>query len=325
MQSLDLDVLENALAWKRAGRRVWLVTVTQTFGASPRPPGSLLAMRDDGILVGSVSGGCIEDDLVARRDEYAGRQPRFAAYGITSEEARRFGLPCGGQLEVIIEAEVPPADLEALLERIAGGRIVARRVDLGSGAWSFADAQPTDECVRGEAEFTSVHGPRWRMLIIGASEIAIYLAQVAETLDFKVFVCDPREEYRTAWRVPGTQWIAGMPDDAVAAFRPDGHSVILTVSHDPKLDDMALLEALKGDAFYVGSVGSKQTSAERRARLADFDLTAGQIARLRGPVGLSIGSRTPPEIAVAILADLVATRNNIVLQKAEDGAQRRRA
>jgi xanthine dehydrogenase accessory factor len=325
MQSLDLDVLENALAWKRAGRRVWLVTVTQTFGASPRPPGSLLAMRDDGILVGSVSGGCIEDDLVSRRDEYAGRKPHFAAYGITSEEARRFGLPCGGQLEVIIEAEVPPADLEALLERIASGRIVERRVDLASGAWNFADAQPTDECVRGETAFTSVHGPRWRMLIIGASEIAIYLAQVAETLDFKVFVCDPREEYRTAWRVPNTHWVAGMPDDAVAAFKPDGHSVILTVSHDPKLDDMALLEALKGDAFYVGSVGSKQTSADRRARLAEFDLTAGQIARLRGPVGLSIGSRTPPEIAVAILADLVATRNNIVLQKAEDGAQRRRA
>ena len=178
MQSLDLDVLESALAWKRAGRRVWLVTVAQTFGASPRPPGSLLAIRDDGILVGSVSGGCIEDDLVARRDEYAGRKPHFAAYGITSEEARRFGLPCGGQLEVIIEPEVPPTDLEALLERISAGRIVARRVELESGAWSLADAQPTDECERGDAQFTSVHGPRWRMLIIGASEIAIYLAQV---------------------------------------------------------------------------------------------------------------------------------------------------
>src|SRR5512137_1858844 len=144
MQSLDLDVLESALAWKRAGRRTWLLTVAQTFGASPRPPGSLLAMRDDGILVGSVSGGCIEDDLVARREEFAGRVPHFVAYGVTSEEARRFGLPCGGQLEVIVEAEVPVADLEALLAHIGSGKVIGRRVDLATGAWSFAPAQPTD-------------------------------------------------------------------------------------------------------------------------------------------------------------------------------------
>jgi xanthine dehydrogenase accessory factor len=161
------------------------------------------------------------------------------------------------------------------------------------------------------------------MLVIGASEIAHYLAEVAATVDFQVFVCDPREEYRSAWRAKGATWIDGMPDDAVLAFRPDGHSVILTVSHDPKLDDMALLEALKGEAFYVGAVGSSRTSAERRKRLADFDLSPQEIARLRGPVGLSIGSRTPPEIALAILADLVASRNGIVLEKAD--AQRKRA
>ena len=142
MQSLDLDVLEHARDWRRAGRRVWLLTVAQTFGASPRPPGSLAAMRDDGILVGSVSGGCIEDDLVARREEYAGRRPAFAAYGVTAEEARRFGLPCGGELEVIIEPEVAVADIEALLARIGAGEIVARRVALESGAWTLARAAP---------------------------------------------------------------------------------------------------------------------------------------------------------------------------------------
>ncbi len=324
MQSLDLDVLENLLAWQRAGRRAWLVTVAQTFGASPRPPGSLLAMRDDGILVGSVSGGCIEEDLVARRGTFTGRVPRFISYGVTSDEARRFGLPCGGKLEVIVEAELPVADLQALLAHIAGGRIVGRQVDLATGAWRFAGAQPTDECERTAERFTSIHGPRWRMLIIGASEIAHYLAEIATTVDYRVFVCDPREEYRQAWRVPGATLVEGMPDDAVAAFRPDGHTVILTVSHDPKLDDMALLEALKSDAFYVGAVGSKQTSAERRKRLALFDLSAAQVARLRGPVGLPIGSRTPPEIAVAILADLIATRNGVMLAKADDGAGQRR-
>jgi xanthine dehydrogenase accessory factor len=323
MQSLDLDVLERALEWRRAGRRVWLLTVAQTFGASPRPPGSLAAIRDDGILVGSVSGGCIEDDLVRRRDEYRGRKPRFASYGVSADEARRFGLPCGGELEVIIEAEVTAPEFESLLAKIGEGRVVARRVDLASGDWSFDVASPTDECERTAERFTSVHGPRWRMLVIGASEIAHYLAEVAATVDYQVFVCDPREEYRGAWRAANAKWIDGMPDDAVLAFKPDGHSVILTVSHDPKLDDMALLEALKSDAFYVGAVGSSRTNAERRKRLAAFDLTAQQIARLRGPVGLSIGSRTPPEIAVAILADLIASRNGVMLEKAEDAGRKR--
>jgi xanthine dehydrogenase accessory factor len=325
MQSLDLDVLERARDWRREGRRVWLLTVAQTFGASPRPPGSLAAIRDDGILVGSVSGGCIEDDLVARREEYTGRKPAFAAYGVTAEEARRFGLPCGGELEVIIEAGVSAQEIEQLLARISQGSIVARHVDLASGDWTFSKAAAVDECERTTTRFTSVHGPRWRMLVIGGSEIAHYLAEVASTVDFQVFVCDPREEYKSAWRARGATWVDGMPDDAVLAFKPDGHTVILTVSHDPKLDDMALLEALKSDAFYVGSVGSSRTSAERRKRLADFDLTPAQIARLRGPVGLSIGSRTPPEIALAILADLVAARNGIVLEKVERDAARRRA
>jgi xanthine dehydrogenase accessory factor len=325
MQSLDLDVLERARDWRREGRRVWLLTVAQTFGASPRPPGSLAAIRDDGILVGSVSGGCIEDDLVARREEYRSREPDFARYGVTAEEARRFGLPCGGEVEVLVEAEAAIEDIEALLAQIAAGHVVARTVDLQTGAWTLAPARAADECERGERTITSVHGPRWRMLIIGGSEIAHYLAEVASTVDYQVFVCDPREEYRTAWRARGAQWIEGMPDDAVLAFRPDGHSVILTVSHDPKLDDMALLEALKTDAFYVGAVGSARTSAERRKRLADFDLTPQQVARLRGPVGLSIGSRTPPEIALAILADLIASRNGIVLEKVDADAQRKRA
>ena len=325
MQSLDLDVLERARDWKRDGHRVWLLTVAQTFGASPRPPGSLAVIRDDGILVGSVSGGCIEDDLVARRDEYSGRAPRFVGYGVTAEEARRFGLPCGGEVELMVEAEATIPQLESLLAAIGAGRIVARRVDLASGEWSIEAAQPGDECVRDEGHFTSVHGPRWRMLIIGGSEIAHYLAEIATTVDYQVFVCDPREEYRTAWRAHGAHWVDGMPDEAVIAFRPDGHSVVLTVSHDPKLDDMALLEALKSDAFYVGAVGSARTSAERRKRLADFDLTPQQVARLRGPVGLTIGSRTPPEIALAILADLIASRNGIVLEVASAGIARKRA
>ncbi|MBL8517765.1 MAG: XdhC family protein [Betaproteobacteria bacterium] len=318
MQSIDLEVLQTARDWQQAGHRIWLVTVAQTFGASPRPPGSLLVIRDDGVLVGSVSGGCIEDDLVLRRGEYSQRQPVMVSYGVTSEEARRFGLPCGGTLDVLIEAAVPATDIDALLARITSGEIVSRHVDLASGAWTLERARPGAETTRGDAVFTAIHGPRWRMLVIGASEIARYLADMAAPLDFQVFVCDPRDEYRASWRVPGTAFIDGMPDDAVTAFRPDGHTIILTVSHDPKLDDMALLTALKSEAFYVGAVGSKQTTADRKARLAEhFDLTQAELARLHGPVGLPIGSRTPPEIAIAILADLVAARNRVTLARVE--------
>ena len=315
MQSLDIEVLEHAREWIVAGRRIWLVTVTQTFGASPRPPGSLMAMRDDGVVIGSVSGGCIEDDLVARRDQFSGARPILERYGITSDEARKFGLPCGGELEVVIESALDAMRLRTLFMKIMAGEVFARSVDLDTGEWQFRPALQTDTTGRSEKEFVCIHGPRWRLLIIGASEIARYLAEVAATLDFQVSVCDPREEYRSVWRVPGTIFLNGMPDDAVLAFRPDPHTVIVAVSHDPKLDDMALIEALKTRAFYVGAVGSSRTSEERRKRLLEFDLSPAQVARLHGPVGLSIGSRTPPEIAIAILAELVAARNGLVLAR----------
>ena len=313
MQSLDLEVLEHARQWMNAGRDVWLVTVTQTFGASPRPPGSLMAMRDDGVVIGSVSGGCIEDDLVARRDQFRGPRPILERYGITSADARRFGLPCGGELEVVIEPAVEAARMSELSAKIAAGEVFIRNLDLETGLWQFRTAAESDTTGRTAREFACIHGPRWRLLIIGASEIARYLAEVAATLDFQVWVCDPREEYRSVWRVPETTFLDGMPDDAVLAFKPDGHTVVVAVSHDPKLDDMALMEALKTQAFYVGAVGSSKTSEERRKRLLEFDVSPAQVAKLHGPVGLSIGSRTPPEIAIAILAELVAARNGLVL------------
>ncbi len=313
MQSLDLEVLEHAREWMGAGRRIWLVTVTQTFGASPRPPGSLMAMRDDGVVIGSVSGGCIEDDLVARRNEFSGAKPILERYGITSEDARKFGLHCGGELEVVIESALDAARLNALFLKIAAGEVFARSLNLKTGEWQFLPASHADVTGRTDQQFICIHGPRWRLLIIGASEIARYLAEVAATLDFQVFVCDPREEYRSVWRVPGSVFLDGMPDEAVLAFNADAHTVIVAVSHDPKLDDMALMEALKTRAFYVGAVGSSKTSEERRKRLLEFDVSVAQVAKLHGPVGLSIGSRTPPEIAIAILAELVAARNGLVL------------
>ncbi len=315
MQSVDIEVLQHLQKWLREGHRAALVTVAQTFGASPRPPGSMLVIRDDGILVGSVSGGCIEDDLIARRAEFLDRGPLpiRQRYGVTSDEARRFGLPCGGELDVVVEVAVPLTEVDGLLARIAKGEVFFRDVNFATGAWTYRPASPTDKTAINESAFSCLHGPRWRMLIIGASEISVYLAEIAKTLDFWVCVCDPREEYRSTWRVAGTSFVDGMPDDAVTAFKPDPHTVVIAVSHDPKLDDMALMEALKTPAFYVGAVGSKKTSEERRRRLQTLDVSAAEVAKLHGPVGLTIGSRTPPEIAVAIAAELVAARNQIVL------------
>lgn len=313
MQSLDLTVLQSLQGWLEAGHRAVLVTVARTFGASPRPPGSMVAIRDDGLLVGSVSGGCIEDDLIARRSEWVDGVPTLLRYGVTSDEARRFGLPCGGDMQLIVEAGLRAEHVQDLLARVAAGAVFFRDVDLASGAWQFRTANATDQTDINDTVFSCLHGPRWRMLIIGASEIGVYLAEIAKTLDFRVTVCDPRDGYRDAWRVSDTTLTTEMPDDAVRAMVPDDHTVVIAVSHDPKLDDMALMEALNTRAFYVGAVGSTKTSDERRQRLTGLDVSPANAARLHGPVGLAIGSRTPPEIAVAIAAELVAARNRRVL------------
>jgi xanthine dehydrogenase accessory factor len=175
----------------------------------------------------------------------------------------------------------------------------------------LADASRTDGFAFDGATLATVHGPRWRMLIIGAGQTSAYLARMAQALDYQVFVCDPRADMRETWDVPDTVVMSEMPDDAVLALQADGSTVIIALTHDPKLDDMALLEALKSPAFYVGALGSLANNAKRRERLALFDLTPEEIARLHGPVGLNIGSRTPPEIAVSILAHLISVRNQV--------------
>jgi xanthine dehydrogenase accessory factor len=154
-----------------------------------------------------------------------------------------------------------------------------------------------------------VFGPRWRLLVIGAGQLSRVLAQMALALDFEVTCCDPREEYHLTWDVPGTQFSKAMPDDAVIGMQLDPHSAVVAVTHDPKLDDMVLLEALKSPAFYVGALGSRSNTAKRKERLAMFDLTADEIGRLHGPVGLDLGGKTPAEIAVSILAEIIAVRS----------------
>jgi len=313
MDSVDLEVLQKGLQWQNDGHRVTLATVVKTWGSSPRPVGSMLVLRDDGLLAGSVSGGCIEADLIDRVHTAPPSRPEVLTYGGSAAECHRFRLPCGGTLQLVLEAAPATHILQAILDAIAQHKQVGRRLDFASGHSSLYTPH-IDEATQFDGQsLTAVHGPRWRLLVIGAGQISRHLAQMAQALDYRVLVCDPREEYSAAWDIAGPELVRGMPDDAVSAFMPDARSAVIALTHDPKLDDMALLEALKSAAFYVGAVGSNANNLKRRERLCLFDLSAAEIGRLHGPVGLPIGSRTPPEIAVSILAELTAVRHGIEL------------
>jgi xanthine dehydrogenase accessory factor len=191
---------------------------------------------------------------------------------------------------------------------------VARHLDMASGEATLSPATRADVMSFDGNRLTMIHGPRWRVLIIGAGQLSKYVAMMAQALDYEVIVCDPREEYAVTWDVPGTTLTREMPDDVVNALNLDSHSAVVAVTHDPKLDDMALIEALKSPAFYVGALGSRLNTQKRRERLAQFDLSGGELDRLHGPVGLRIGSKTPPEIAVAIVAEITAVRHEVPLE-----------
>jgi len=315
MDSVDLEVLRKSVEWLDTGKRVLLVTVVKTWGSSPRPPGALLAVREDGHVVGSVSGGCIEDDIVerSRREGAYVTRPQAVTYGVSAEDARKFGLPCGGTIQLVLEPLSGDSRIGELLDLVQQGRLVARSLDLEHAQVTLAPARAADGLAFDGQTLTTIHGPRYRMLVIGAGQLSKYLAQIAVGLDYQVTVCDPREEYTETWDIPGVTLVKTMPDDTVVEMALDERCAVVALTHDPKLDDLALLEALKSPAFYVGALGSRANNAKRRKRLEEFDLTREQIARLHGPIGLYIGSRTPPEIAISILAEITAVKNGVAL------------
>jgi xanthine dehydrogenase accessory factor len=314
METADHEVLRTAVDWLTRGEPVYLATVARTFGSSPRPPGSLAVLRADGRFAGSVSGGCMEEDLVTRLR--TGRLPeRFPAvitYGVTREEAQRFGLPCGGKLDLVLERLENPAALQGILEKIDARQQVVRRVCLDTGEASLHPATAREEFFYDGRNLRKLFGPSWRLLLIGAGQLSRFVAQMGQALDYEVIVCEPREELASLWQVDGAILDARMPDDMVRALA-DERSAVLALTHDPKLDDMALLEALAGPAFYVGALGSHANNDKRRTRLVSLGVSREHLARLHGPIGLPIGSRTPAEIAVAVLAGVTAARHGIVL------------
>ena len=323
MESIDVTVLRTARDWHAAGHRLLLVTVVKTWGSSPRPVGAMMTLREDGRCVGSVSGGCIEDDLIHQytraynHGEIPHGTPTLVRYGVTADEAHRFGLPCGGTLDLLLEFQPDFAELDALVRQLEAGQLVHRTVDYATGAVTLTPATKPEALHFDGTTLSSTLGPQYRMLLIGAGTLAEYVATIALFNDFAVTICDPRAEYIKTWSVPGVQITTAMPDDAVHALTPDARTCIVALSHDPKLDDMALLEALHSPAFYVGAIGSRRNTNSRKQRFIEhFDETEESLERLHAPVGIYIGSKTPAEIAVSVMAEVLAVKNGVNKQRA---------
>ena len=332
MENLDVMVLRTLRDWRAAGKRALLATVVRTWGSSPRPVGSIMALCDSGAVVGSVSGGCIEDDLIYQFTQaYSGADsnktipsgpPTFIKYGITADEAHRFGLPCGGTLELLLEYDPDAAALGQLVESLEAGKLMQRSVRLSDGLVTLSNSAAPAELGLSKTELINTFGPEYRMLLIGAGQLTEYLATMAQFSGFAVTVCDPREEYRSAWSVAGVTVASDMPDDVVIAFKPDRRSCVIALTHDPKLDDLALLEALNTEAFYVGAIGSRRNNEARHQRMAEhFSVSEKDLSKLRGPIGIYIGSKTPPEIAVSVMAEVLAVKNGVVLPRDMEVAQ----
>ncbi len=314
MKALEHEVLLAARHWLDGGKIVYLCTIVACVGSSPRPVGSMLACTSLGDQLGSLSGGCVEEDLLIkiREGEFASKNLCIVEYGVSAEENERLGLPCGGRLKVLIQTLAGDGSvygwLAGVLDALEERRCVRRRLVLGSGDTELdypASFQPLQ--LSGDILLQSF-GPRMRMLLVGAGQLSQSLAELAVAMDYEVIVADPRPEMLEQWHGPSIELVGGMPDDAVRARVVDKHSIIITLTHDPRIDDMALMEALTTQAWYVGALGSQKTTEKRLQRLRDLDLTVQQLERLHAPVGLDIGSKTPIEIAISIMAELTALR-----------------
>lgn len=318
MQHLDLTVIETALEWACDGETLWLCTVLSTFGSSPREPGSWLVARKDGRHVGSLSGGCVEEDFLERlRDGEFDRPVTIVAYGDPDgPKGPRIQLPCGGILEVLIE-RLPPdaatiAHYEALRDAVAGHRHLVRCVDPASGEICCAEGEGVGPQVEREGEQGMIRmrvGPAARLIIAGISPVSVACAEFALALGFEVIVCDPREEVRFDFNVPGVELRPELPSRYIASGACHAATAVVALTHDPRIDDLAMIDAVRTPAFYIGVMGSKKTSKARAERLRRVGgLTDDQIERLHMPIGLALGSKTPAEIGLAVMADILRVR-----------------
>ena len=327
MQSSQQQIISRVSEWLAAGKPIWLCTILKTWGSSPRPLGSMMACTLDGELVGSISGGCIEEDfLVQLRDgslksqyDAAGGKPFLIKYGVTAEEQARLKLPCGGQLHVLLEYFEPVPRVVKVFRRISDSlqqhKQISRMVNMESGRMHFTEESSNNPVEWVESQLVLNLSPHYKLLLLGAGDVARYVAELALAMDYNVTLCDPRPDYLSNWHVKGVETSSRLPDDLVRERFSDPFSGIIALAHDPRVDDMALMEALKTQAFYVGAMGSDRTSAKRRERLPELGLTQAEIGRLHAPIGFQIHSKTPIEIAIAIMAEVTAVRHKAMIRE----------
>jgi len=318
VQHLDLQVVHQALQWSGNGQRVWLCTVLATYGSAPRAPGSLLAVNDGGQWVGSLSGGCVEEDFLERVAQGEFPEPvALVRYGDGSDRRSSIRLPCGGVLEVLVENL--PADcqvqghLRELHSALQGQRRLLREVSLPDGARQLSN--DTAQGPRVERESSRVRlrvGAAQRLLLAGYSSVAQYCAEFGKGMGFEVILCDPRDEVLEGVVLEGIEVRRELPSEFIANGGCHADTAVVALTHDPKIDDLAMLEAVRTEAFYIGVMGSKATSDKRRERLQRIGgLGDDELARIHAPIGLNLGSKTPAEIALAVLADILRMRNGI--------------
>ncbi len=315
MISGQASVMDSVRRWLSAGERVWLCTIVETWGSSPRPVGSWLAVSETGRWSGSVSGGCLEEDLLRRTAAEGPVESTLIDYGITEGDRDHFQLPCGGRIRLLVEP-LEPSDhlshIDRLLGAISERQPVVREVVVGEGACLAG----TNGNVRSGVTFdgqTLVHTlqPECRLLLIGAGEVARHVAEFAAAAEFTVTLCEPRDTFADGWQYPHIPLSRRLPDDLIGEDYGDQWCGVLALAHDPRVDDMGLLAALQSPAFYIGAMGSRKTSEARRSRLANLGLDKVAIDRLRAPIGVHIPSKTPAEIAISIVADLIAARHDL--------------
>lgn len=319
MTLIDNDLPKVALDWHRAGRGVAVATVVQTWGSSPRPVGSQLVVDADGAMAGSVSGGCVEGAVVTEAiDAIADGLPRVLEFGVSDDQAFAVGLACGGKIRVLVEPvghSLPIDVLERLVAARDRAEPVAYVTDLVSGRPRLAGASSYPDRFRldqsGVLEdghtFVAIHNPPLRLVVVGAVHIAQPLVGMARACGFRPTLIDPRPAFGSADRFPGEVILADWPDEALRSLKLDARTAVVTLTHDPKLDDPAIVTALESPVFYLGSLGSKRTHAKRVERLRAVGFTDQEIERIHAPVGLDIGGRHPAEIALSIMAQITQT------------------
>lgn len=312
MNSTDQSILSCLLEALQSQQKPWLITITKTIGSSPRPVGSLVAFKPDGSQTGSVSGGCVEEDLIARllAGEFDGPHVHVIEYGVSAEDNEKWGLPCGGRLELAVQ-QLDGKDvdwIEQALGAVISRQVMARAVDLLTGETQLELSDQFTALQQDETRLHYCFGPRHRLLLVGAGQLAASLSTLALAMDYEVLLGDSREWALDQWQGPSVQKVLGLPDDVVRQHGNDEQCAIITLSHDPRVDDMALMEALETSAWYVGALGSVRTTATRLDRLRKLGLSEAALNRLHAPVGLAIGSKTAMEIAIAIMAQLTQLR-----------------